>query len=419
MAFGKHLITLGLAAALGVSPALAAQDDADGSSGETVPQISPIALDFDADGISGPAADVLREEIARSQFVMIGEDHGYADPPLLLSALGAEGSEHGFDYYAVEVGPISTAWLEDKLAAGGTEELAAVFAGRPLAAPFLSMREEALAALPYACAGKLWGVDQEFIGSPLIHFEFLAERATGDVRAMVEGLLNEEREAFASGNQANVFIVKAQPEDWQNLRDAFSDDELALAVIHELERSAKVYQSNFQGRGLDNNLDRVALIREYFLDAYTKAQAVDGKPPKVVMKFGATHGGRSTSPMATFDLGSIIEGMAAANGMEALHIVYMPLGGEQTAIRPSPDGWFLTKPTDGEKLRSLLGSAGVDLAAMEGSEGHFLIPMNPVKRALRNKGLQELDGMSRFFVLGFDYLVTTNAAKPATPLASE
>jgi hypothetical protein len=42
-----------------------------------------------------------------------------------------------------------------------------------------------------------------------------------------------------------------------------------------------------------------------------------------------------------------------------------------------------------------------------------------VRRALEQKGLGALTDEQRFFVLGYDYLVTTKSARAATPLASK
>lgn len=380
---------------------------------EGAPSIEPLALEFDAAGLSGPGGELLASHLPEMQFVMIGEDHGYADAPRLVSAFAAEGKEHGFDDYAIEVGPYSTAWLRDVLSEGGPDALAAQLEGRPLAIPFLSNREEAETAMAFLGEGQLWGSDQEFIASPLIHLEILGEGSDAEILSV---LSMREREAFATGNQAAAFMASVTDEEWAALELAFADDEVALDRLLQLRRSTQVYRSYMAGRGLDNNLDRVELIKEYFLAAYHRAEERKGMPPRVLMKFGAVHASRATTPMSTFDLGPMIEGMAAANGLDALHIAYLPMGGEQIAIRPSADGFFSVKATDGSMLRAVLEKAGVNVAKIENGSGHFVIPMEPVKRALRNGGLGELDRMSRSFVLGFDYIVTTMEAKPATPL---
>ena len=387
------------------------------SAQETVPDapvIAPMMIGFDDQGLSGPGGELLAAEVPDTQFVVIGEDHGYADAPRLVTAFAAEGKEHGLTNYAVEVGPYSSAWVAEILAKGGPDALGEELQGRPLAIPFLNSREEAEAALGFLRFGQLWGSDQEFVGSPLLHFELLGG---GRDLELVARLAASEREAFAKGDLGAIFMTSATDSDWEALEANFSGDTRALERLAELRRSAAVYRSNVIGRGLDNNLDRVEMIREYFLDSYRSAEVREGAPPRVIMKFGATHASRATTPMNTFDLGALVEGMAAANGLEALHIAYLPLAGEQLAITPSSDGFYAAKPTDAAKLRSALETAGVDLSVIVPDGGHYLIPLEPVRRVLRNRGLADLDGMTRFLILGFDYIVTTMDGRPATPLA--
>lgn len=381
------------------------------------PSIQPIALGIDGKSLSGPGAEILREEMGDAQFVMIGEDHGFAGSARLVESLAGEGAAFGIDHYAIEVGPYSTAWLRDALADGGPDALAVALEGRALALPFMSTREEAEAAMLFLADGRLWGVDQEFIGSPLIHFDVLASNAPPEARAILAALSDRERQAFATGDQGAVFMMAATDEEWAALQEAFANDPAALARLAEIKRSSTIYRHWMTGRGLDNNLDRIALMRENFLKDYHSAEAREGKPPRVLMKFGAVHASRATTPMNTFDLGALVEGMAAANDMEALHIAYFPIKGTQLSLRLGPDGPYMSDEMSNELIREVLTSAGVDLTPIEAGEGHYLIPMEPVKRALGNEGLAELSPMARFVVLGFDYLITTMEAEAATPLA--
>lgn len=408
-----------LFAAFGLVLAVAQPLHAEEAEGER-PAIIPLPLEFSVEGLSGPGAAPLRAALPTAQFVSIGEDHGFAAAPLLVAAFAAEGRPHGFDNYVIEIGSYSGAWMEERLREGGTRALAEALGGRALAIPFLNYREEAEVAADFlAGGGKLWAVDQEFLASPLIHLEWLRERT--DVAAPVlDALLQAERGAFAQGDQSAMLMVSAGPERWEELREIFAGDAEARARIDALERSQAIYISNFTGRVLDNNLDRIALIRELFLARYRAAEEAAGAPPKVLLKMGATHAGRATSPVFTFDLGSLIEGIAAANAMEALHIAYVPLRGRQTAIRPGGEAgpFVVGQATRAEPLRPVLEAAGVDLAPLA-SGGHFVIDLEPVRRALGAKTLTETDPLVRFVLLGFDYLVTTDEAEPATPLVAE
>lgn len=380
------------------------------------PSVAPMAIGFTADGLSGDGAEPIRNAMEKSQFVMLGEDHGYAGPPQLLSALAAEGADKGFDYYAIEVGPFSTRWAGDLLREGGSEALGEQLQGRPLALPFINLEEDADAATAFAVANRLWGVDQEFIGSPMLHLEWLRSLTDDEATlALVGQWLESERAAFATGDQMGVMMMKASADDWQALADAYADDALASERIEALSRSAGIYRHFLAGKGLDNNLDRIELIKETFLAHYHAAEAADGKPPRVLMKLGALHAGAGMSAMNTFDIGSLVPGIAASNKMRSLHIAYLPLAGSKTGINPSADGFFSVSEDENEELEAALVAGGVDVAAI--GDGHYLIPLDPVVRNLGNKGLGELGQSMRFMLLGYDYLVTTRAAEAATPLA--
>ncbi|MFP3945024.1 MAG: hypothetical protein ACLFWF_14095 [Alphaproteobacteria bacterium] len=54
---------------------------------------------------------------------------------------------------------------------------------------------------------------------------------------------------------------------------------------------------------------------------------------------------------------------------------------------------------------------------MVAKEGLTVIPLKPVRRKLEQKGLNNLSPEFRFFVLGYDFLVTERGAEPAAPLA--
>ena len=83
----------------------------------------------------------------------------------------------------------------------------------PLGIPFLCLKEDAELAseflghdskgIPY-----LWGVDQEFIGSPVFHLQRLVATAPNDsARAAADKLLTEEKEAAAKGAQDKFLLA--------------------------------------------------------------------------------------------------------------------------------------------------------------------------------------------------------------------
>ena len=65
-------------------------------------------LEIKDEHLAGALADLIRAELPTAQFILWGEDHGFADSAILLRALAREARPLGFKYHVVEVGPLST-----------------------------------------------------------------------------------------------------------------------------------------------------------------------------------------------------------------------------------------------------------------------------------------------------------------------
>ena len=376
-------------------------------------------MGLEAGVLTGPGADIILADVPSAQFILVGEDHGFADPPEIALALAKAARPHGLINHVVEIGPLTDEWVEKRLGAGGPDALAKALDGRPLAIPFLGLREDALLADYFLKSAPrrrdvLWGVDQEFIGSTLIWLEHLQSTAkTEAARKLVADALAAERTAFAKGDFSSMFMFAAAPETFEKLRAAFAGDEKALPVIEALAESAAIYRAYNAGKNYASNADRIAYIRKEFLRQYGAAK---GPTPRALMKMGAIHLGLGTTFLSTFDLGALSEGVAAANGLKTLRVLILPLAGMQTTITPSADGPFRTSEMRSELTAGILKAIGVEEGAVA-AEGYTVISLEPVRRSLEQKGLNALTAEQRFFVLGYDYLVTTKSARAATPLS--
>lgn len=406
---------LGLALA-GQAMAVQAQE-ADTATEPEIASIPVWEIDFSPAGLSGPGAAILEADMENAQFVALGEDHGYADSPMLARGLAAEMKKAGRVYHVAEIGPHSEQAVKRALVADGVDELADILKGKPLALPFLGHREDAELAQDFLREDgsvDLWGVDQEFLGSPLLLLERLIELASSDdARKMAGDLLANDREAMATGNQGALLMLSGTPEQFSALRVAFAENGDAEAIIDSLAESAVIYQYNSAKRYFDNNFERIELIKKQFLAEY---HAAEEAAPRIMLKMGAFHLGRGTTPTRMFDLGSVLPGLAAANQKTSLHIVYGALSGEQLVMGPASEGYFQARPVKDRLVMPLLEAAGMDLSEI-GSSGHYLIPLDPIRRKLGGKGIGELGRFGQFLALGFDYIVTTREGRAATPLA--
>ncbi|MEZ5708527.1 MAG: hypothetical protein R3E02_03950 [Blastomonas sp.] len=401
--------------------AVAAMGFATGANAQEPEAPPPVAIEIMpldlADGqLGGAGGAVLREQIMGAQIVALGEEHGLAESPALGLAIAAAMQESGPAYHVVETGPLSLEWAERRLVAGGTASLGAGLKGRPLALPFLNQAEDAELALAFIddSGSRLWAVDQEFVGAPLILLEELAQLAPDEeARNAVAEWLEAERAAFADGKPDAVMLFRATTKDFDHLRGLFAGQDRAQAIIDGLAESAPIYQAYGAGKGYDSNALRIALIRALFLSHYRAAPAA---APRVLLKMGAYHLGRGTTPTFMHDLGSLVDGLAAAGGGRSLHIAYMPLGGEQLAMQPSGDGPFTRVPIGDTAVSEIMQTLNADLTPMDG-QGLYLIPLSPLRPLMGNRRIRALSQDAQFLLLGFDFLVTTRGALPATPLA--
>lgn len=411
----KRLFTACVLVGLAAFP-VAAQETA---ASAAAPALHAMRLENGA--LTGPGADLILAELPSAQFILVGEDHGFADPPEIALALAKAARPYGLVNHAVEIGPLTDEWVEKQLSAGGPDALAETLQGRPLAIPFLVMCEDAALAdyfLKNAPRRRdvLWGIDQEFIGSTLIWLERLEALApSDDARKLAADALAKERDAFAKGDFGAMFMFAATPETFSALRAAFKGDKRAADIFGALEESRAIYRAFNAGKNYASNADRIAYIRREFLRQYGTAK---GPAPRALLKMGAIHLGLGTTFLSTFDLGSLTEGVAAENGLDVLRVLIVPLSGEQTAIAPSADGPFKTSEMKSEDTAGLLKAIGVDEGDIA-DDGYTVIALDPVRRALEQEGLNALTADQRFFVLGYDYLVTTKSARAATPLATK
>lgn len=401
----KPILNLTLAGTL-LLPAATSHAQADDA-----PTIEVLELTVTGNEIGGAGGERLKQDLRDTQMVMIGEDHGFAGPPELAGALANELQKASGKpvYLTVEVGPNGTKWAEDLLRKDGVAGLGKALAGQPMALPFLSNVEDAVLAEPFARARRLWGADQEFLGTTAQLLDDAAKQC-GDkaVSQQMGELAARDRSNILAGRFDDLAMNVLAPAKFREMGKACGKK--AERVFSDIAESARIYQYYGSRQYARNNEERSALMTGYFMDRYRRAPET---APRILFKFGASHAGRGTSTTDIYDLGSYLPPLAAANGLRSLHIIWVPVEGSVRQI--APEGGRMTKvvPYKGEGIAKLLEVAGIPLSRIpEG--GQVLIPMKPLRYALKRKQRAELDDLARFTLLGFDYLVTTRGAKPAT-----
>ncbi|MFN5820712.1 MAG: hypothetical protein ACK44Y_09825, partial [Novosphingobium sp.] len=90
--------------------------------------VEVLPLEITIEGLGGAGGERLRGELSDVQFVAVGEDHGFAEPPRLAAALGQElaRTKGAPVQHAVEVGPHGTRHVASVLRGPGLAGLDAI-----------------------------------------------------------------------------------------------------------------------------------------------------------------------------------------------------------------------------------------------------------------------------------------------------
>lgn len=412
------LATLALQAAPTAALAAAASTQAEASTKPLVDTLRAAALPLTLeDGrLSGPGADWIRQASMNTQFVLVGEDHGMAEPPAVASALWSAQLGGAFDRLVIETGPQAAAEIETALRADA-DGLAKLMARYPTAIPFFGWREDgalAAAAVASGAAPRLCGVDQEFILSGRQLFRRLAAMATTPAAADVANGFAQRDEALyaemvAKRNPDAALLPRLQASDVARLEQAFAGRSEALALIADLAASAEIYrlQSTDPGR---SNAQRIALMKRNLMRCLDRVGAKT-QPPRALFRLGAFHAGRGRSPLGLFDLGNLASELAESRAQRSLHLLMIAAGGEVNRWYPFANDDTARRAT--YDARQVLGAIGaLPLLDAANARSWTLIPLAP----LRSKGTLRRSGGEAFdhLVFGYDAVIVVPAARAAT-----
>jgi hypothetical protein len=364
------------------------------------------ALAFEDGTLSGPGAELLAREMTSAQFFLIGEQHATATIAEVSTALHRQAAEMGYAYSAVEIGPHSAREVE-RIVRTGTGRLAATLRGPTLdfSVPFLFWAEEAVLAeqmVSRSPSGSeaIWGLDQEFIGSLRLlmpRLEALA-RTPAQRRAVADLRARSDAEPMALGRMPADALAP--------LSAAFGTRGEGASLVADLTLSNRIY-GPFTGRGgsgFEANTLRETYMKRNFLTRFAAAEARDGRPPRVFLKFGANHMMRGLSTTNVPALGNFIAEWGLSRGFGTVNVFIDCVGGEQNDPQTGANSPCESRDMlpDDSPLRSQMGPGGVTL-----------FDLRPLRARLART---EVDPLTRRLVLAFDFYLAIRNTRPATPL---
>jgi hypothetical protein len=279
----------------------------------------------------GNAAPVLESAIANAQYVLIGEDHITREIPQFATAVCDLMAPQGLSAMAVEIGPQVAEFVSASF--GKPDRLtrmAALIQRYPNSVAFMDVRQENdlvahCAEVAHAPHFRLWGLDQEFLGSAgWLLDQILATHPGSSATAVITRLKGEEQQdavhAKATGDPSKLFMFAAPDSELAEAAAVLrrEGDAQANVLFGELIESREIYLKNMQGSP-ESNSQRARLLKSNFRHDMEKAATGD-RPQKVLVKFGDWHLYKGINPLHQRDLGNYIAEMADGQGSSSLHI---------------------------------------------------------------------------------------------------
>src|SRR5262249_22840482 len=159
-------------------------------------------------------------------------------------------------------------------------------------------------------------------------------------------------------------------------------------------------------RGFDSNTRRTALLRRNFLRHWAAARRA-GPPPRVFMKFGASHLTRGLNMTDNFDLGTLVPEIAAIEGGHAFQLLV--LNGRDTQTSVFDPAAYTYRPGGRDQyqpgMEPLLDAAWPDAFTLFDTR-----PLRPIART----SATGLDHELMRFVQGFDAILILSGSTPSS-----
>lgn len=352
---------------------------------------------------AGTGWSKLQQDLAKSQFVLVGEDHGLAQIPVFTTALAREFKP------ALYVAEVDKYQAQDLSRLAGQPGLPTAFVKQhPMALSFYSWAEE-FELIRYLRTQKvpIVGIDQ--VGSPTAgrFFGLLAEQVKSP---LVKAYLRQRATVYQARDRAGMVTGKYAGSTMNSLSQSGIDSLRTLTrqegpqvqqMVTDFVTSYQIYQINTQGKP-GGHRTRINLMKRNLLQELRPYQA-NGQPlPKTLYKFGAYHVARGRSIWGDmYDVGNLAADLADAQDHKTLHIIVMGKQGTKVG-GANPDDF--TKNTASYSMADE-ALAKPFMAQTKAGSAWQVFDLRPLRKALLADKLQVSSQELSATILGFDYAV--------------
>lgn len=372
-----------------------------------------LRIDYAHGRFGGAGWDRLVAEGRAAHFFLVGEEHGVAEVPKLVGQLAGALKPFGYERLAIEVSPPIAETLED-VARGGYAGVERFMRAHPPGVAFYSMREEAQLLADLAAGGgyRLWGLDYEVMGDPIL-IDRLHARAPAGAKTAV-GLLkaaadDARAKLLATRQFQNIFSFSGDPELVRAVRRAWPDPDPASDwILDTLEETLEINKLWVSGKGWASNARRAAFMRSN-LRRHWLAEKAKGRAPKALFKFGAYHAARGRSGTEVYDIGEFAPAIAELENSHSFHLlVGAGVGAQQAVFDPATLG-FAPAPAD-----SSIGFGVAPLAALAYPDAPTLFDLRPLRPLMSARQAKTADPDLVRAIHGFDALLVLSGSTPST-----
>jgi len=361
---------------------------------------------------SGPGWDWLVEQARTARFTLIGEEHGVQETAQLAAALFTALRPAGYTRFAIELSPPIAQDAEAAARKNGVQGIVD-FLKTPGIYTFANMQSEAQFIADVVAAGPnnervLYGLDREVFSDRYL-ISKLEPKVPAGARAAFTTLKQASTDAWArnaqTGNPDDMFILAADSGLASALRAAWPNpDAESDAVLRTLEGSMAIETVERNGGMYPYNVRRAAWMRSNL------AALLRGNQTKIMMKFGYNHMIRGPNYFNTFDLGSMVDEVAALTGERAFHILVLPGPGSR---RGTP--WGSSVASDSADEMQAGDRRLTRVLPNPNATGHEVFDLRPLRR-FAMRGLESWNPDLIKTINGYDAVVIWKGAHAATGL---
>lgn len=297
-----------------------------------------LAVTFAHGRASGPGVERLIEEAEAAVHFLVGEEHGLAQVPALVSTLFPAA---GYQRLCLEISPPSARAL-DAAAKGGLDGIKGFCAEHPPGPAFYTMAEEArmIADMRTAVPGPerlLVGLDYEVLQDRLL-IDALKAKAPPAAAPALAALDAASKAGWAkydtTRNLTDILPFSGDPALVSAVEAAWTHADVESAeILWTLRRTLEINQYYRREKYFLSNRDRADFNRAAWATLH-QADLRSGSLQKTMFKFGAGHMVRGRSMTEVYDIGSLVFEASELLGVHCFNLLVVPLNGKQAYLDP-------------------------------------------------------------------------------------